>query len=330
MIISRTPFRMSFIGGGTDYTEFINKHEGCVLNTSIDKYMYILAHPYVDLNKIQVKHSLPECVDKVSQLKHPILRKILELLGIEKGIEISSFADVSTGTGLGSTASFTVGLLHCLSSYLNNQVTKDYLAQTASKIEIDELKQPYGMQDQYAAAFGGLNFITFKSDQSVIVEPITISKERKNELKNNLLMFYTGSSRSASSILIKQKEIIDQDENTFNALVEMTALTKESKRILYSGDLDDFGKIMHEGWQLKKTLAPNITNEYIDNLYKKAITRGGALGGKLLGAGGSGYLLFYCPPDRQSTLRSVLSDLPELRYQFESAGSNIIFYDNNI
>ena len=330
MIISRTPFRISFIGGGSDYTEFTSKHEGCVLSTSIDKYMYILAHPYTDINRIQVKHSQPECVETVDQLKHPILKSILQFLGIGKGIEISSFADVSTGTGLGSTASFTVGLLHCLNSYLNNQVTKEYLAKTASTIEIDELKQPYGMQDQYAASFGGLNFITFKTDRSVIVEPITISKARKNELENNLLIFYPGSSRSASSILVKQKQIMDQDENTFHALVEMTELVRESKNILFSGDLDDFGKIMHQGWKLKKNLAPNITNEYIDNLYKKAITRGGALGGKLLGAGGSGYLLFYCPEERQATLRSVLSDLPELNYQFESAGSNIIFYDNNM
>lgn len=330
MIINRTPFRISFSGGGSDLAAFYTQHEGCVLSTSINKYMYIIAHPFAVKDQIQVKYSKTELADYAAEIKHPIIRKVLEVLGINTGIEIASFADISAGTGLGSSSSFTVGVLHCLNSYLNNYVSKEYLAQNACRIEIDELKEPIGKQDQYAAAFGGLNFIQFKRDGSVQVEPIMISKERIVLLQNNLLLFFTGSTRTANSILSEQKQNMSNHKAKLDNLIHMTELTRELKNVLYSGDLDNFGRILSEGWQLKQTLASKISNDRINFLYEKGIKQGKALGGKLLGAGGAGYLLFYCPLEYQSALRNAMQELTELHFTFDFHGSNIIFYDNNV
>ncbi len=330
MIINRTPFRISFSGGGSDLADFYEQHDGCVLSTSINKYMYIIAHPFAVKDQIQVKYSKTELTRFAEEIKHPIIRKALELLDIPTGIEIASFADISAGTGLGSSSSFTVGVLHCLNSYLNNYVSKDYLAENACRIEIEELKEPIGKQDQYAAAFGGLNFIVFKQDGTVLVEPIMISSERVMSLQNNLLMFYTGSTRAANSILLEQKQNTSNNKEKVNSLIQMTALTKELRNVLFTGDLDDFGRILNEGWLLKQTLASKISNDRINHYYKKGITEGSALGGKLLGAGGAGYLLFYCQQEYQPALRSAMKGLTELHFTFDTYGSNIIFYDNNV
>ena len=330
MIINRTPFRISFAGGGSDLEAFYHQHEGCVLSTTIDKYMYLIAHPFAVKKQIQVKYSTTELVDMPEKIKHPIIREALTLMNIDKGIEIASFADISAGTGLGSSSSFTVGLIHCLKAYLNSHVSKEYLADTACDIEINRLKEPIGKQDQYAAAYGGLNFITFLKNGTVCVEPITISVERKRELEENLLMFFTGSYRSASKILQEQKENINSSDDKINTLIKMTDLARQLKEILYDGDLDEFGRVLHEGWELKRSLASGISNPEIEEMYQLAISQGGATGGKLLGAGGSGYLLFYCPKEKQAQLRKTMQGLEELPFQFDDHGSNIIFFDKNI
>ncbi|MBT4290765.1 MAG: GHMP kinase [Deltaproteobacteria bacterium] len=330
MIINRTPFRISFAGGGSDLEAFYHQHEGCVLSTSINKYMYLIAHPFAVKKQIQVKYSTTELVDMPEKIKHPIIREALKLLKIDKGIEIASFADISAGTGLGSSSSFTVGLIHCLKAYLNSHVSKEYLANTACDIEINRLEEPIGKQDQYAAAFGGLNFISFLKNGTVCMEPVTISVDRKKALEENLLMFFTGSHRSASKILKEQKENINNSEDKVKTLLEMTKLARKLKQVLYDGDLDDFGPILHEGWELKQSLASGISNPEIEKMYHLAISKGGASGGKLLGAGGSGYLLFYCPKTKQAHLRKTMQELEELPFQFDDHGSNIIFYDKNI
>jgi len=301
-----------------------------VLSTAINKYMYIIAHPFAVRDQIQVKYSKTELTAQASEIKHPIIRKALELLGIQTGIEIASFADISAGTGLGSSSSFTVGVLHCLNSYLNNYVSKEYLAETACYIEIEELREPIGKQDQYAAAFGGLNFIVFKGDGTVLVEPITISRERIQKLQDSLLMFYTGATRAANSILQEQKQNMSRNRDQVDSLRQMTELARELRGVLFSGDLDDFGRILHEGWLLKQTLASKISNDRIAYYYEKGIREGAALGGKLLGAGGAGYLLFYCRQEHQPALRKAMADLAELHFKFDTYGSNIIFYDNNV
>ncbi len=328
MIITRTPFRISFAGGGSDISSFYRLHEGCVLSTTINKYMYIVSHPFALKNALQIKYSKTELAESIDQLKHPIVKKVLERLEIPRGVEIASFADVPAGTGLGSSSSFTVGLLHCLNGYKNNYVSKEYLASQACRIEIEDLQEPIGKQDQYAAAYGGLNFIRFHPNDSVTVEPIVTSSECVQQLEDNLLMFYTGDSRSASNILAKQKKNIQTQGKVVDSLKQMTSLAIELKEVLLLGKLDDFGRILHEGWKLKQSLASSITNEKITELYERGL-QAGALGGKLLGAGGGGYLLFYCPSEHQATLRQAFSDLEELSFVFDRQGSSVIYYDDN-
>lgn len=321
MIISRTPFRISFAGGGTDLREFYSRETGAVTASCIDKYMYITVNKRFD-HTIRVSYSKTEIVETVDEIKHPIVRETLKYVGLTSQIEIISIADLPAGAGVGSSSSFTVGLLNALYAYLGKHKSAAELAKEACHLEIDVVKEPIGKQDQYAVAFGGIQHIQFNPDESVFVDPVIFSAEEKLRLNKCLLLFYTGLTRKASDILNGQKK---NTPNKLEYLRKIRDLSYEIRDILICGkDLDGFGRALHKGWVLKKELADNITNGHIDKYYQKAIDAG-ALGGKLLGAGGGGFLLFYCPPARQANLRKALNPLREEPFKFEPQGSKIIY-----
>jgi D-glycero-alpha-D-manno-heptose-7-phosphate kinase len=324
MIITRTPFRISFVGGGSDMETFYSRHQGAVLSTSIDKYMYISSHRFFFPDKIRIKYSQTETVNSISELKHPILRETLKKLNIPGGTEISSIADIPAGTGMGSSSAFTVGLLHNLYAVKRQYVTHEQLAHEACEIEIDLLKEPIGKQDQYAAAFGGLNVIMFNPDGSVSVEPLYIKNEVYEALQKNLLMFYIGNQRKASDILSEQKKNASRDDK-FNVLKGMVSLVFDLKESLYKEKLDDFGKILHENWILKQKLAAQISNNEIEEIYQTGL-KNGATGGKLLGAGGGGFMLFYCEKPGQMKLTASLKHCRKFDFAFERDGSKLIYF----
>lgn len=321
MIITKTPFRVSFCGGGSDLAAFYEKYGGCVLSTSINKYMYISIHPYFDEHQTMLKYSENELVDDIKDIKHKIFHQVLNDMKVS-GVEITSTADVPGGTGLGSSSTFTVGLLHTLYSYKGKFVSKARLAKEACQIEIEKLNSPIGKQDQYAAAMGGLNFIRFNRDGSVSVSPIMMKTDTYKQLQNNLLIFYTGTTRSANSILSEQKKNISQDDKNEN-LKRMCVLAQDMKESLEKNDLSSFGEILNQSWELKRTLASGISNPEIDKAYENAMNSG-ALGGKLLGAGGGGFLLFYCEPDKQEQLRKNIG-LREFDFKFDQDGTSIVY-----
>ena len=321
MIITKTPFRVSFCGGGSDMANFYEKYGGCVLSTSINKYCYISIHPYFNENQTLLKYSENELVDSPDQIKHRIFRQVLTDMGIH-GVEISSTADIPGGTGLGSSSTFTVGLLNTLNCYKGKFVSKDKLAKLACEVEIKKLGNPIGKQDQYGAALGGLNFIKFNQDGSVSHEPILMEAKTYKELQKNLLMFYTGTTRSANTILAEQTKNITSEDKARN-LLKMCGLAKDMKVALENNDISSFGKILDEGWQLKKELASGIANPAIDEAYEIAM-KNGALGGKLLGAGGGGFLLFYCEEEKQEQLKKAIG-LRELDFSFERDGTSIVY-----
>ena len=321
VILGKAPFRISFAGGGSDLRAFYEKHSGAVVSTSIDKYMYIMLHPYFH-DKIRIKYSKLEDVSRVEDIKHSLVRECLKRLRVQTGIEIASIADVPARTGLGSSSSFAVCLLHILHAYKGRYVSKPELAEMASEIEIDILKEPIGKQDQYAASFGGLNFMRFNPDGTALVEPLALKPEKIEALEKSLLLFYVGGARRASSILGRIKRDIGQGE-AFQKTKALVGLAEDLRASLLKGDIAALGEILGEGWRLKKSLSRSISNTKIDECYDRAI-RAGAVGGKLLGAGGGGFLLFHCPPKNQGRLRRAL-DLRELRFRFENAGSTIIY-----
>ena len=321
MIITKTPFRVSFCGGGSDMANFYENCGGCVLSTSINKYCYISIHPYFNENQTLLKYSENELVDSPDQIKHRIFRQVLTDMGIH-GVEISSTADIPGGTGLGSSSTFTVGLLNTLNCYKGKFVSKDKLAKLACEVEIEKLGNPIGKQDQYGAALGGLNFINFNQDGSVSHEPILMEGKTYKKLQKNLLMFYTGTTRSANTILAEQTKNITSDDKARN-LLKMCGLAKDMKVALENNDISSFGKILDEGWQLKKELASGIANPAIDEAYEIAM-KNGALGGKLLGAGGGGFLLFYCEEEKQDQLKKAIG-LRELDFSFERDGTSVIY-----
>lgn len=322
MIITKTPFRISFVGGGSDLEAFYSQHPGAVLSTSINQYMYISSHKYFEENQIRVKYSQTETVNKLNELKHPILRVVLEKFGLN-GIEISSIADIPGGTGMGSSSSFTVGLLHNLYTSIGKKVTKEELAEEACRIEIDLLKEPIGKQDQYAAAYGGMNVIRFETDGTTTVDALNLSQAAKEELESNLIMFYLGSQRKASDILSEQKKNTASEDKT-NTLKQMVDLVYQLQSSLEEGHLNDMGKILHENWILKQQLASAITNPEINECYQTAL-QNGATGGKLLGAGGGGFMLFYCPKDHRARLINSLGKLRKFDFAFENKGSTVIY-----
>ena len=325
MIITKTPFRISFVGGGSDLEAFYSQHPGAVLSTSINQYMYISSHHYFEQDQVRVKYSQTETVNRIEDLKHPILKVVLEKFGLN-GIEISSIADIPGGTGMGSSSSFTVGLLHNLYTTIGKKVSKKDLAEEACDIEINLLKEPIGKQDQYAAAFGGLNVIRFDTDGTTTVDPVSISGAAIEELESHLLMFYLGTQRKASDILAEQKKNTSEADKT-QALKNMVELVYDLQNALENGHLNDMGKILHENWILKQQLASSITNPEINECYETAL-KNGATGGKLLGAGGGGFMLFYCPRDKQDQLIQALHKLRRFDFGFETQGSSVIYAEN--
>lgn len=321
MIITKTPFRISFCGGGSDIEDFYRENEGCVLSTSIDKYMYISVHPYFDEDRISLKYSENENVGNTAEIRHSILRCVLENMKV-KGVEIVSTADVPSGTGLGSSSSFTVGLLHALYGFQGECRSKAQLAEEACDVEIRQLGAPIGKQDQYAAAFGGLNYITFRRNGEVQVEPLVVDRGIWERLQDDLIMFYTGKKHDAGRILAEQKKNLSQAGKREN-LIRMCRLAGDLRYALEHRELRTFGEILDEGWRLKKEMASSITEAAIDEMYRCAV-QNGAAGGKLLGAGGGGFLLFYCEREKQERLKQALG-LKQFHFRFEQDGSSIVY-----
>ena len=322
MIIVRTPFRISFAGGGSDLSDFYERHEGCVVSTSINKYMYITIHPSFNRENTLLKYKKTEQVTDVKQIEHPIARQILSDQGIS-GVEITSVADVPAGTGLGSSSAYTVGLLHAVNAYKGKYRSQERLAREACNVEIDKLGDPIGKQDQYGCAIGGIKFIRFLKNGEVDVSPILLNGADTKRLENNLLMFYTGDVRTAAGIL-KEQKANTQQKDTFDHLVKMTELAHELRDSLQNGRIERVGEILHKGWVLKRTLASNISNHRIDQYYQSALDAG-ASGGKLLGAGGGGFLLLYCEEEKQEQVRLAMSDLEEMKFSFDNAGTKIVY-----
>ncbi len=320
MIISKTPFRISFFGGGTDLPDFYSKHGGAVVSTTINKYMYLMAHPKFDGN-FRICYSQTEDARTPQEIRHPIVRESLKHLGINKGLVIFSMADVPAGTGLGSSSCYTVGLLHALHALKGELVDSAKLAEEACEIEIGKIGSPIGKQDQYAAAFGGFNFIQFNKDESVKVESLSLGKTTLRDLEESMMLFYTNVSRNADEILSEQKKNIASKEAT---LKKMTEMAFESRDKLKAGDLEGFAKMLDAGWKHKKTLASKISNNTLDKYYQKAI-KAGAIGGKVPGAGGGGFIMLLCDPEKKHAVREALSDLQEYPVKLEKRGSQVIF-----
>lgn len=324
MIISRTPFRISFAGGGSDLKNFYLNHGGAVLSVSIDKYVYLSMHPYFYENKYLLKYSAHELVDSVDKIQHRIIKQVFIDYSI-KGVDFNSSADIPSGTGLGSSSSFTVGMINLCNAYTGKYMSREDIGAYACDIEINKLGEPIGKQDQYAAALGGINYIEFTPNDTVIVEKIIMKREKYRELEENLLLFYLGDSRSASIILKEQSSNIVSNRAKLENTMKMVGLAKELKRELQNNNIDRFGEILHTGWMYKKELASGISNERIDHFYDIGL-KNGASGGKLLGAGGGGFLLFYVKKENHDMLRRALSELSEYGFRFDEDGTSIIYY----
>ena len=324
MIITKTPLRVSFAGGGSDLKAYYQSGYGCVVSTAIDKYMYVAVNRTFD-HHIRVIYSQVEYVENINDIKHNLAREALKLVGItEGGIDIAYMGDMlpaHTGSGLGASSSLTVGFLNALHALKRESVSAETLAREACQIEIEILGRPIGKQDQYAATYGGFNCIRFNQDESVFVEPIICSRETKNELAKNLLLFYTGFNTQSDNILTEQTGKTPDNLPTLDKMVE---LSDGLQKALISNDLTGFGNILHEGWLCKQRLATKISNPTIDDYYARA-RKAGAIGGKILGSGGGGFLLLYCEEKNQTKVRGALSDLRQATFNFETEGSKIIY-----
>jgi len=329
MIITRTPLRVSFCGGGTDLPSYYQKEQGEVVSSALDKYVYITINrlsPYFE-NRILLKYSQSELVNSVEEIHHPIIREAMKLTGVVDSVEIASMADIPAGTGLGSSSTYAVGLLHALHAFKGEYVSGRQLAHEACQIEIERLGDPIGKQDQYIAAYGGMCRIRFNPDESVFVDPVICSPHTRKALQDNLLIFYTGITRRAGDILQIQKATTDQK---MDVLTRMKDLCGQILEVLQDGrSLHRFGEILHEAWLNKRTLVREISNDSINDYYEKAL-EAGAIGGKLLGAGGGGFLLFYVEPQNQSRVRKALIRLQELPFRFEQQGSKVIYISDDV
>lgn len=320
MIIVQTPLRISFFGGGTDFPSFIASEGGCVLSTAIDKYIFVSIKQRFD-ELIRIGYTRTELVDRVDRLEHELIREALKKSGIQQGVEINTTGDIPAGSGLGSSSTVTVGALHAMYAYQNMLVGQEQLAREACEIEIDALQKPIGIQDQYIAAYGGLRFFEFRPSGRVSSEMVHLDPILKNRLNESLLLFFTGTTRKAANILTEQKDNI---QNRLEVLKKMKSIAYQARDELSTGNLDALGHLLHESWQLKKQLASKISNGEIDDCYETAI-RAGALGGKITGAGGGGFMLLYCPYGKREQVRNALSSMRELPFRLEPDGSKVIF-----
>ncbi len=321
MIITQTPLRISFAGGGTDLAAYYEQHEGFVVSSAIDKYAFVIVKERFD-DRIYLNAMRKEIVDDVDSIEHELVREAMRITGVEKGVEVTLLSDIpSEGAGLGSSSSFTVGLLNAFYIYRGEQVTAERLAREACEIEIERLGKPIGKQDQYIAAYGGLRWFRFGSDGNVECGRLNVPAQRLRELSERLHLFFTGRTRKADAILGEQKA------NTGNRLKQLDGIRElalELKRALETGDSDRLGTIMHVNWELKRQLASGISDPAIEEMY--ALARGhGALGGKICGAGGGGFLLTYCPLDRQDTLMEGMAGYRRMPFALEPDGSKVIF-----
>lgn len=324
MIISRTPFRISFFGGGTDFPGYFTQHGGAVISVTIDKYCYLSVHHLTKFFKhnYRASYSKTESVMKPEEFEHPLIRESLLYVGISEGVEISHVADLPGQTGLGSSSAFTVGLLNSLCAFIKKRTTPEWLARAAIEIERDRVKDAGGWQDQYASAYGGFNRINFQTDREVTVQTVGIAPEALFELESSLMLFYFGSECSAENIL---REQISRTGENRDRLTKMRQIVDHAEDILQNGKhLDEFGKLLHETWLQKKELSSGISNPAIDEAYEAA-RKAGAIGGKLLGAGGRGFLCLYAPPDKHAAIREELKALNEVTFHFSEEGSRIIF-----
>lgn len=321
MIVTQTPLRVSFFGGGTDLPGFYHQEEGCVLSTAIDKYIFVIVKKRFD-QKIRVGYTKTEMVDEVDQVEHELVRESLKLTHVTRQIEIGTLGDIpQAGSGLGSSSTVTVGLLNALYIYRGEPQNLETLAREACAIEIERLKKPIGKQDQYIASFGGFRFIRFLPDDTVSIETVDISENEKRRFSQNLMLFFTNSTRKSEMILSEQNANMN---NNLPLLQELKRMAYIGRNMLEKGEFDEFGKLLDKSWQLKKQLASNISNDVIDELYGTAC-EAGATGGKIAGAGGGGFLLLYCPVEKQKNVRYVLRDFPELPFNLEIDGSKVIF-----
>lgn len=324
MIITQTPFRMSFFGGGTDFPDFFREYGGAVISTTFDKYCYVnVRHlpPFFEYSS-EIVYSKTERVNTVDEIMHPAVREAMKYLDMHS-LRVAYEADLPARSGLGTSSSFAVGMLQAFYALKGIYADKNRLARDAIYLERELCNEAGGIQDQIAVAYGGMNRISFRED-GFEVEPIIISSERKNRLNDNLMLFFTGFSRLSSGIAKTQEKAIREKKN--DQLLEMLKLVDEAQNILTSkGDLDEFGRLLDYTWRLKRGITSEISNDSIDTLYQKAI-RAGALGGKLLGAGGGGFLLFYVEKDKQETVRTVLNDLLYVPFAFENGGTRVLHY----
>jgi len=326
MIISRTPFRISFFGGGTDYPDWYLKNGGCVLSATIDKYCYITLRylpPFFE-HRIRLVYSKIEMCQSYDEIQHPAVKETLRFLDFDRGLEIHHDGDLPARSGMGSSSSFTVGLIHALYALKGEMVSKKRLTEESIHIEQNMIRETVGSQDQTAAAYGGLNYIRFKSTGDIDVRPIVIRKRRKQELSSHLMLFYTGIMRTASDVA---KSYVEDIEGKRKLLEKMEEMVSRGISILQSnGCITQFGDLLHEAWAAKRTLSANVSNGSVDGLYSRA-RKNGALGGKILGAGGGGFLLLFVPPSDQGRVREALCELLHVPFSFESRGSEIILYD---
>lgn len=329
MIISRTPYRISFFGGGTDYPAWYRENTGAVLATTVDKYCYLTCRylPPFFSHKSRIVYSKIESVISHDEIQHPSVRETLKYLGFEEGVEIHHDGDLPARTGLGSSSAFTVGLLHALYALKQIMVSKMTLSLEAIRIERDILKESVGSQDQVLASFGGLKKISFSGEDRIQLQPVILNQERLLDFQNHLLLFFTGFSRLASSIAEKQIENTRLKRAELHAMYEMV---DEALAILTSSnDLTEFGKLLHESWKLKRGLTDRITLPEIDTIYESA-REAGAIGGKLLGAGGGGFMLLFARPEDHERIKERLSKLLSVPFHFEEGGSQVIFYEPSV
>jgi D-glycero-alpha-D-manno-heptose-7-phosphate kinase len=295
-----------------------------VLSCAIAKYSFIVVHPFFNATKYHLKYARTELVDRIDEIQHPILREALRMQGVDPGIEITSVADIPGGTGLGSSSSFSVALINALYAYRRMFVPKETLAHEACVLEIELLNEPIGKQDQYAAAYGGVNLIEFERHGGVTVQPLLLPTATLAELEANLMLFYTGTQRDARTVLTGQVAALENDDATVSRMQQMVDLAYEMRDLLLAGNLDGFGLALHRGWEIKRGLSGQISTSAIDQYYARARSAG-ALGGKLAGAGGGGFLLIYCPRPAQSDVRKALDGLQSLEFRFDWGGARIAF-----
>ena len=315
--------RLSFAGGGSDLQVYYKKAYGAVISTAINRYIYITVNKKFD-DMIRVSYSKTELVNTVDEVEHNIIREAMKIVGVDRGVDIVYMGDIplgSAGIGLGSSSSLAVGVLNALYAFKGQHVSAEHLAQKACEIEINILNHPIGKQDQYCAAYGGFNYIKFNMDESVFVDPIICKREIKELLNSKLLLFYTGIMRRSSTILEEQSNNIKNNSIYLDEMVKIAGIMKDC---IIKGNYDEVGKNLHKGWMYKRKLANNITNTNIDEYYQKA-QKAGAAGGKILGAGGGGFLLVFCEEKFQNNVRHALSDLKEVSLSFEPQGSKIIY-----